>query len=246
MKKNLLLLLAPFLFACSNYGSKATVDNIEVYYKEGISKEQAEKTARLFDEMLNASNPDDKAQKSFQLQKAGDTILLKMVADKAKLSTVSDDAFYAITTVVSDSVFAGAVVNLTLTDNTFKGFKEYAYRKVQANSWGEKYASGLVEVYDDGVGSIPAKELAAYMTEYFVPQTTFSFQLTRDEQQQYLVRMVVNPEKMSFFTAKIMAEISEGISSKVLQGAPVQFQLTDNKFNPLRTFAYPADASGLN
>jgi hypothetical protein len=246
MKKYLLFLLAPWMAACSNYGSKATSDNIEVYYKEGISKEQAEKTARLFDNLLNESNPADKAKKSFQLQKTGDTVLLKMVADKAKLSGVGDDSFYAIGTLVSDSVFAGAVVNLTLTDDTFKGFKEYAFRKEQATSWGEKYESGLVEVYDDGVGSAPAKELAAYMTEYFVPQTTFSFQLSRDEQQQYVVRMVVNPEKMSFFTDKIMTEISEGISTKVLQGAPVQFQLTDNKFTPLRTFAYPADASGLN
>ena len=47
MKKNLLLLLAPFLFACSNYGSKATSDNIEVYYKEGITKEQAEKPPQI-------------------------------------------------------------------------------------------------------------------------------------------------------------------------------------------------------
>lgn len=246
MKKYLFFLLAPWMVACSDYGSKATADNIEVYYKEGISKEQAEKTARLFDQLLNESNPADKAKKSFQLQKTGDTVLLKMVADKAKLSGVGDDSFYAIATLVSDSVFAGAVVNLTLTDNTFKGFKEYAYRKEQTTSWGKKYESGLVEVYDDGVGAAPAKELAAYMTEYFVPQTRFSFQLTRDEQQQYLVRMVVNPEKMSFFTDKIMTEISEGISTKVLQGAPVQFQLTDNKFTPLRTFAYPADAAGLN
>ncbi len=246
MKKYILLLLAPLMVACSDYGSKATADNIEVFYKDGISKEQAEKTARLFDQLLNASNPDDKGKKSFQLQKTGDTVLLKMVADKAKLSSVADDAFYAITTVVSDSVFAGAVVNLTLTDNKFKGFKEYAFRKNQVSSWGEKYESGLVEVYDDGVGSTQAKELAAFMTSYFSPQTTFSFQLARDEQQQFIVRMVVNPEKMSFFSSQVMTEISEGISSKVLQGAPFQFQLTDNTFSPLRTFSWPADATGLN
>ena len=71
MKKYILLLLVPFLAACSNYGSKATSDNIEVYYKDGISKEQAENTARLFDQLLNETSPDDHSKKSFQLLKNG-------------------------------------------------------------------------------------------------------------------------------------------------------------------------------
>lgn len=245
MKKYLFLLLLPFLAACSNYGTKVSSTNIEVYYKEGITKEQAEKTARLFDQLLNESSPADNATKSFQLQKSGDTILLKMVADPAKLKDVGDDAFYAITTVVSDSVFAGGVVNLTLTDNTFKGFKEYAYRKNAAPSWGEKYESGFIEVYDDGVGLSAAKALADYMTSYFSPQTTFSYQLTKNEQEATIVRMVVNPDNMGLFTDEVMLELSKGISEKVLNGAAVRFELTDNKFNPLRSFSYPADAGGL-
>ncbi len=245
MKKYLFLLLAPFLSACSNYGPKVSSSNIEVYYKEGITKEQAEKTARLFDQLLKESSPADGATKSFQLLKKGDTILLKMVADPAKLKDVGDDAFYAITTVVSDSVFAGGVVNLTLTDNTFKGFREYAYRKNEGSSWGEKYESGFVEVYDDGVGLSAAKALADFMTGYFSPQTTFSFQLTKNEQQETIARMVVNPDNMGLFTDEVMLDLSKGIVEKVLNGAPVRFELTDNKFNPLRSFSYPADAAGL-
>lgn len=241
MKKYILFLLLPFLAACSNYGPKVTSSNIEVYYKEGISKEQAEKTAGLFDRLLKGSNPNDNGKKSFQLQKTGDTILLKMVADATKLKDVGDDAFYAITTVVSDSVFAGAVVNLTLTDNTFKGFKDYAFRKNIVSSWGEKYESGMIEVYDDGVGLSVAKALADYMTGYFSPQTTFSFQLTKNEVDEVVAKMVVNPEKMSLFSNDVMLEISKGISEKVLNGAPVHFELTDNQFNTLRSFAYPVN-----
>lgn len=245
MKKYILLLLVPFLAACSNYGSKATSDNIEVYYKEGISKEQAEKTARLFDQLLNESSPDDRSKKSFQLLKTGDTIVLKMVADKSKLSAVGDDAFYAITTVVSDSVFAGAVVNLTLTDNTFKGFKNFAYRKNAVSSWGEKYVDGFIEVYDDGIGMTAVKELASFMTGYFSPKNTFSFQLTKNEAQEVIARMVVNTDRMSFFTDEVLLEISKGISEKVLNGAPVHFELTDTQFKPLRRYSYPADAGGM-
>ena len=239
MKKNILLLLLPFLAACSNYGPKVSSSNIEVYYKDGISKEQAEKTAGLFDRLLKDSNPGDNGKKSFQLGKRGDTILLKMVADATKLKDVGDDAFYAITTVVSDSVFAGAVVNLTLTDNTFKGFKDYAFQKNAVSSWGEKYEAGMVEVYDDGVGLAKAKALADFMTGYFNPQTTFSFQLTKNEVDEVVAKMVVNPEKISLFSNDVMLEISKGISEKVLNGAPVHFELTDNQFTTLRSFTYP-------
>lgn len=239
MKKNILLLLLPLLAACSNYGPKVSSSNIEVYYKDGISKEQAEKTAGLFDRLLKDSNPGDNGKKSFQLGKSGDTILLKMVADATKLKEVGDDAFYAIGTLVSDSIFSGAVVNLTLTDNTFKGFKDYAFRKNVVSSWGEKYESGMVEVYDDGVGLSTAKALADFMTGYFSPQTTFSFQLTKNEVDEVVAKMVVNPEKMSLFSNEVMLEISKGISEKVLDGAPVHFELTDNQFTTLRSFAYP-------
>lgn len=246
MKKLIPLFLLTFvLFACTDYGKKVSSTNIEVYYKEGISKEQAEKTARLFDEALNTSNPDDKAKKSFQLTKPGDTVLLKMVADKSKLNTVGDDAFYAITVLISDSVFAGSPVNLTLTDDTFKGFKHFAFQKKELPTWGDKYESGNVEVFDDGVGETAAKDMAAFMESYFNPASTFSFQLTKNEQQGIVARMVVNPEKMNLFTEKDMLEISEGISAKALNGAPVQFQLTDETFKPLRTFTYPADAAGV-
>lgn len=239
MKKYMFLLLLPFIAACSNYGPKVSSSNIEVYYKDGISKEQAEKTAGLFDRLLKDSNPGDNGKKSFQLGKRGDTILLKMVADATKLKDVGDDAFYAITTVVSDSVFAGAVVNLTLTDNTFKGFKDYAFRKNAVSSWGEKYEAGMVEVYDDGVGLSATKALADFMTGYFNPQTTFSFQLTKNEVNEVVAKMVVNPEKLSLFSNEVMLEISKGISEKVLDGAPVHFELTDNQFTTLRSFAYP-------
>lgn len=239
MNKYILFLLLPLLAACSNYGPKVNSSNIEVYYKEGISKEQAEKTAGLFDRLLKASNPNDNGKKSFQLQKSGDTILLKMVADASKLKAVGDDAFYAITTMVSDSVFSGAVVNLTLTDNTFKGFKEYAFRKSAISTWGAKFISGKVEVYDDGVGQEQTSALADFMTAYFEPQTIFSFQLSKDETDRVITKMVVNPDRMNFFTDEVLLEISKGISEKVLNGAPVHFELTDTQFNTLRRFSYP-------
>lgn len=246
MKKYLfpLLALTLLLTSCSDYGKKVSSANIEVYYKDGISKEQAEKTAKLFDMALHSSNPNDKSTKSFQLTKPGDTVLLKMVANKEKLASVQDISMYAISTLVSDSIFGGGPVNLTLTDNKFKGFKDYVFMKKEEPGWGDKYESGNVELYANDIGSATAKELAAYLETEFNPATTYSFQALKNEQDDWVIRMVVNTEKMNLITEKDMASISEDISTKVFGGAALQFQLTDETFKPLRTFSYPADLPG--
>jgi hypothetical protein len=239
------LVLAFALMACSDYGKKVSSSNIEVYYKEGISKEQAEKTASLFAMALNASNPNDKATKSFQLLKTGDTVLMKMVADKAKLGTVGDESFYAMCTLISDSVFAGGPVNLSLTDDKFEGFKNYVFQKTLAPSWGDKYESGNVEVYADGVGSMTAKELSAYLETYFNPASKFSFQVSKNEQGDFVLKMVIDPAKVNDISKADMADASSKISEKVFNGSPLIFELTDDEFKAIRSFAYPADAAGL-
>ncbi len=243
MKRYILpFLLSVLGIACTQYGPKVSSGNIEVYYKEGISKVQAEKTAGLFRDALMSSNPNDKATKSFQLSKPGDSILLKMVADKAKLSSVEDDAFYAMSALVSDSVFGGAPVNLNLTDNKFKGFRYYAFKKpaTEEPSWGDKYESGNVELFANGVDGKLGKELAAYLETYFNPANTFSFQVSKNEQGVFIVKMVIDPSRINDITEADMAEASNGMSEKVFSGSPLQFQLTDDSFNPIRTFAYPS------
>ncbi len=227
--------LLSLLSACTNYGKKVSSSNIDVYYKEGITAEQAEKTARLFDATLAASNPADEGTKSFQLQQNGDTILLKMVADLVKADAVGDAPFYAICTLVSDSVFAGQPVNLTLTDNRFKELRAYRFRKELAPAWGEKTVSGNVEVYDQTQNKEMADALALFLETYMSPEKTISFQLTKNEQGTLLVNMVIDPAKSDRFTPEVMEEISGKISGSVCKGAPVIFQVTDDTFSVLRS-----------
>ncbi|MBI3137788.1 MAG: hypothetical protein HYZ15_04310 [Sphingobacteriales bacterium] len=246
MKKYFLpFLLSALGIACTQYGPKVGSGNIEVYYKEGISKTQAEKTATLFRDALMSSNPNDKATKSFQLSKPGDSVLLKMVADKARLGSVEDDAFYAMSALVSDSVFAGAPVNLALTDNKFKEFRYYAFKKptMEDPSWGTKYESGNVELFANGVDSSLAGKLAGYLETYFNPANTFSFQVSTNEQGVFVVKMVIDPSRINDITEADMAEASNGMSEKVFSGSPLQFQLADASFKPLRVFIYPSDTA---
>jgi hypothetical protein len=122
------LVLAVALTSCTNYGKKAKSGGIEVYYKDGINEEQAQRTADVFNEAIQSSNPGSKDRKSFQLTKATDTVLLKMVVDTDKAAKLPDESFFAIQSLVSDSVFNGGPVNLMLTDDSFKGVRTLAFK----------------------------------------------------------------------------------------------------------------------
>ena len=57
MKQFLILSLIVIisLTGCGNYGKKVNHEHVEVFYKDGISEEQAQKTADLF-YMMDANN----------------------------------------------------------------------------------------------------------------------------------------------------------------------------------------------
>lgn len=41
------VVLSALLMACSNYGDKVVINNVDIYYKDGVSKELAEKLGRF-------------------------------------------------------------------------------------------------------------------------------------------------------------------------------------------------------
>ena len=123
------LLVAVSLAACTNYGKKVKTGDVEVYYKDGVTEEQAKKISALFNEAVQKTNPGSTGRKSFQVTKPSDSVLLKMVVNKSKLEMVEDGTFYAISGLVSDSVFNGGPVNLMLTDDHFKTLRTLAFKK---------------------------------------------------------------------------------------------------------------------
>lgn len=127
------LLLVISLAACTNYEKKATKGHVEIYYKDGISPEQAQKTADFLYSIDVAVNNNTTAKKSIQLTKEGDTVNFRMVIDEKKLASVNDENFYALGSVVSDSLFDSKPVNVQLTDNTFKTIRTIRYKKMNFN-----------------------------------------------------------------------------------------------------------------
>jgi len=120
------LLTLIVLTSCDNYGKKVTEGTIETYYKDGVSKEEATRTAAFMSKLSRGGAE----RKSFQLVRKNDTLCLRMVVDEAKMKSIDDKNFLAITMLVSDSVFSGAPVKLDLTDNKFNNIRSLPYRKL--------------------------------------------------------------------------------------------------------------------
>lgn len=238
------LFLSVSLLACTNYGKKVKTGDVEVYYKDGVTEEQAKKISVLFNDAVQRTNPGSSGRKSFQATKPSDSVLLKMVVDKSKLGMVGDESFYAIAELVSDSVFNGGPVNLILTDDQFKPLRTLAFKKAELPKFGEKTTSGNIEVYaSDEIGAKTAKDLASFLDNFLHPASAISFQVSKNENNDFVIKMVSDKNKVKTVTDQMLNEISTKISNEVLSGSPLLFQMTDEKLNPLKTFAYPTDAA---
>jgi predicted nucleic acid-binding protein len=248
--KTLIIALAALLSlaACTNYGKKVTSGHIEVYYKDGISKEEAEKTAKLmYDADIAAGNKTDK--KSIQLTKTGDTINFRMVAVLEKLKDVEDIAFLNMGNVLSDSIFPGKPVNVDLTNNKFTTIRTIHYKKVDyagANeeNAGTRYSAGNIEVFaGEDIGAVLATDLAEMLNKDINPANTISFRISKNDKGNFVLKMVTAADKVNQLSNEQLDEMCNTISDKVLNGAPMVFELTDAKFNTLRSFAYPSGAT---
>ena len=131
-----ILKLLPALFVliiivpgCSNYGDKVKKGHIEVYYKKGISKDMAEKTGNFLYSLDTSYNDNSKSAKSIQLVKKSDTIIFRMVIPMERVSSITEENFYVLATLLSDSVFNKAPVKIDLTDSTFNSLRMLSYKK---------------------------------------------------------------------------------------------------------------------
>lgn len=241
MRKLLPFLLLLALTACSNYGKKVSYGSIEVYYKDGVSKAEADAMARLLQGVLDRNNPEAKQQKSFQLTRPNDTVLLKMVVDKDRLATISDAAFQAIMVMVSDSVFGGKPVNMELTDNKFAALKHYVF--IQTNpgaGFGEMVTVGNVEVYMKSFPREQGEILAAFFEREIKPESMISYQVLGNEGDRPVVKMASTAENAASLSEEQVKGMAEKLSAEVFGNGPVLFQLTDTNFDEVfREYRHP-------
>lgn len=232
----LLMIVAIGLTSCENYGNKVSKDFVEVYYRDSITKEQAQQTL----ELLHPSWNDSGNQKSVQLAKAGDTVYFRMVIDEVKAKDVKDQTYLSMANEISNSIFKGTPVNVDLTTNSFKTIRTLNFKKMETADYGTITSSGNIEVYSkDGISmEEEAKALAEFLDRLDGDTDVVkSFQLSKDK-DLYIVNMVSDPEQSGILPDKEFYDLAGLISDSVFNEAPLILHLTDNRFNPYKTFRY--------
>ncbi|MBD0293901.1 MAG: hypothetical protein ICV84_01680, partial [Flavisolibacter sp.] len=116
--------------ACESYGDRVSSGHIEVFYREGISKETATRTARFLHDLEVQAQNDTTESKSMQLLKNKDTIIFRMVVNRERAAALNDDNYLALANYLSMNVFNNAPVNVDLTDNGFNTLRSLHFRKV--------------------------------------------------------------------------------------------------------------------
>ena len=242
MKKKFQFLGFCILIAsCNNFGQKVTNGNIEVYYKDGIQKADAAKTAGALFNLEKSTGNDTTNIKSFQLSKDGDTVLAKMVSDKAKSQSVDEKSFQAIGNIISDSVFQGKPVNFELTNDKFETYLHVTYKKLKDEDFadfGKKYTSGKIELYvQNDMSDSSAQKLADYLNSIMKPAQTVSFQTSLNKSGVFVLKMASNQDLAAKVADDNYQQVANLVSTEFLEGKPLIFELATPQFKSFKSFS---------
>ncbi len=226
------------LSSCQNYGDKVSKDFVEVYYKDNITKEQAQQTL----ELLHPSWNEPGNKKSVQLAKVNDTITFRMVINQEKAKDIPDESYLLVANNLSGTVFKGEPVNVDLTSNSFETIRTLHFQKMdlKEEDYGEKVSTGNIDVYAlNGFDVSQANTLARYLDEIDGNESnTKSFQASKNDNGIYTVNMVSDPANSAALDDKEFYNLAALISDNVFNGAPVILQLTSNTFEPYKSFKH--------
>jgi hypothetical protein len=233
------LFAALLLFSCTNNGEKLSKDFMEVYYKDGVTKEEAQKALDYFLIAWKENNGETPG-KSIQLTRKADTVHFNMVSKMEVMDKMPEDIFYTMGNELSENLFAGSPVNITLTDKYFKPVRSYTFKKMDATlNYGEKVTDGNIEVYaKDGFSLEQATTIAGFLSKEIAPANTISFQVGKNDEGYYVISMASDEEKAAALDDSEFNTMAAQISANTLDDAPLIFQLTDPTFKPFKTFTY--------
>lgn len=221
-----------FSFFAGGYGSKVTNGTIEVYYKDGATKEEAERLAAHLATIWPAT-PD---RRSVQISKNGDAFRFRMVV---KPEFHNDSKFLANLGIfgaqLSRSVFNGVAVEVEACDQSLNTVKAIP---VPAD-FRHGIVRGKIELFHSAaVSKEDATKLMDFLEKDFAaaPAPLLTFTLGK-RGGTHVVSMGFNMELLK--QPEVLAELRgfrERLSKIIFNGEPLELQTCDDSFNVTETF----------
>jgi hypothetical protein len=224
----LVLALAPVLLGAGGcgYGPRVTNGNIEVYYRDGASKAEAERLGAYLAGQWGAAGE----RRSVQLRKAGDKYQFRMVVKK---EFQNNPAYLAegpiLAARLSRDVFNGAEVEVHACDDRFNTLKTLSVRDDMHSS----LVLDKIEVfYSSAVSRDEADAFARHIrAEVGDDGVERTFTLTRRD-DVVEVRLPCNPNVLNDPAAQeALRRDARALSAKVFKKAPVELHLCDGSLN---------------
>lgn len=226
------VLVLALLSGCGGgLGSKTESGNVEVYYKDGATKEEADRLAAFIVKMI----PGVSDRRSFQLLKKGDGYLVRMPLqkqyqgdEKFENALALDGARY------SAEVFNGAPVELEACDEKMTTLKTIPMRP----DFRRRFVEGKTEIfYPDGIEKAEVEKLAKFMQPIAAasPAPLVTVKLARRDSVVEL-SMPVNTAMINTPGVKeSLDEIRKQASKTVFNCAATELNLCDERMVTLQT-----------
>ena len=232
MKKYLtimfLISLLPILQGCTDYGKMKTYNGVDLYHKAPVTDAEAE---RLGIYLIGAKFADS-TEKSVQITRVGPVYQFRFVIKEANQNdTALFKYFKVFSAELSNEVFNGAPVDIHICDNHFKTIRIFPYEDLGR----KKLFDGVELFYTADIKPAEADSLGNYLIKSeFADGSDKVVQIAKNGSTyrfSFTVNKGAEEDTVSLKTARLYAG---DISKKVFSGAPVEIQLHDTFWTPLK------------
>lgn len=222
------LVLAPFallmLSGCASYGEKIAVGEGDIYYKDGATKDDAQKTgdALVKDGYLDKAKKE--TSKSVRVLKPGGKYALELVVkDEAfKDENLQNTLNNMVGSDVAAEAFGGAPTELHLCDGTFATRKSMEVEFVQ-------HAKELNLRASKDITADEMKSAAEALTEMLGEGAAKVALTLKKNGDKYVLGILSDKSKWEDKAlVESYKEHAQTISDKVFKGAPVQIDFCDD------------------
>ena len=252
MKKIILaLLISATLFSCKNNGKKIKVEgtNAEVYYKEGVTENEAKNTGAF----LKREFIQDNKAASMQVTKEGEVYTLRFVYEKSFYDTLknADNLFKLMGAKASKEVFGGKKVTIALADEYFKDFKVLPFDEAIAKLLDEPAltpeslgyydhdeAAGVKFFWKD-MTDTESKTIADYIAKNGAFAGGQSEIYMSKENNRYIIKFPMLAEALAdpSYISQV-DKVSKEIKENVFADQPYSFVVTDQQLKTAKTWDY--------
>lgn len=228
--KKLFVFLLPVLWilsSCDNYGKKIAFGENEVFYKgNGVTEAQAQSLGKYLEKQEFF---DKKTPKSVQLTKDEDDYLVHFVVDEKKMTDASRLSWWKLQYDISEAVFGGKTTRIALANDKLED-KEVLNPIAL-------YAVGRSNLFYDNseIKKADVKKLADFFTGInLLGEEKESDIFYQKKEGIPVVRVVVDPKKISTQVLPVFSYWQELMQEKVFDGKKATMILTNTTYEDMQ------------